>query len=344
MIKLDRSFVTGVQAATHPEELYEYLQKAVELEHSTIPPYLTAMFSLEQGKNDTISGMIRSIVVQEMLHMTIAGNILIAIGGAPKINKRGFVPSYPGPLPMNIGGSDFKVGIEAFSKPLVEKIFMVIEEPEDPIPIRERAMPAAVPDFATIGEFYQALQKKILELGDRIFVPATSRQVLNGRWFNPEVLFAITGAVSAVRAIEIIIREGEGTRTSPFQSPGDFAHYYKFYEIYKGLRIVTTKHGFAFGDEEIPFDERGVHRLKANCKVADFAPGSQAHTRIVQFNSSYNDLLNALHTCFNGEPARIDAAIGLMYTLKMEAVALMRTPIEGSGGLMVGPSYEYART
>ncbi len=344
MTKLDQRFVRGVQRATSREELYEYLQKAVELEHSTVPPYLTAMFSLKPGVNDMISGMIRAIVVQEMLHMTIAGNVLVAIGGHPQINTRSFVPAYPGPLPMHIGGPDFKVGIAPFSKALVKDTFMVIEEPEDPIPIHDLAGAKEVPDFDTIGAFYQAIQEKISDLGDGIFVPALSRQVLNGRWFQPNVLFAITDVTSAVRALEVIIVEGEGTSTVPYQSPHDLAHFYRFDEIYRGRRIVKTDTGFGFDQEVIPFDEEGVHPLKPNCKIADFPVGSQAHTRITQFNQSYNSLLNTLHKCFNGEPQRLDAAIGLMYTLKMEAVALMQTPIEDSGGLTVGPSYEYNKT
>lgn len=344
MTKLDHRFVRGVQSVQSREELYEYLQKAVELEHSTVPPYLTAMFSLKPGINDVISGMIRDIVVQEMLHMTIAGNVLVAIGGHPKISARGFVPEYPGPLPMHIGGPKFTVGIAPFSKALVKDTFMVIEEPEDPIPIHELNAARDVPDYDTIGAFYQALQEKIRELGDGIFLPALSRQVLNGRWFKPNLLFAITDVASAVRALEIIIVEGEGTSTVPYQSPHDLAHYYRFDEIYRGRRIVKTDTGFAFGQEVIPFDEEGIHPLKPNCKIADFRVGTQAHTRITQFNQSYNSLLNTLHKCFNGEPQRLDAAIGLMYTLKMEAVALMETPIEGSGGQTVGPSYEYNKT
>jgi hypothetical protein len=101
MIKLQRSVVRGIRAAKDRSELYYYLQKAVELEHSTIPPYLTALFSLMPGYNDEIRNLIHSIVVQEMLHMTIDANILIAIGGHPQINSAGFVPQYPGPLPMS---------------------------------------------------------------------------------------------------------------------------------------------------------------------------------------------------------------------------------------------------
>jgi Ferritin-like len=338
MIKLSRAAVEAVQAATRREDLYPWLQNAIELEHSTIPPYLTAMFSLKPGTNNEIAQLIRSIVQEEMLHMTIVGNILIAIGGHPAINVPGFIPKYPGPLPMSIGGSAFKVGIEAFSKPLVNDIFMKIEEPEHPIPVKTLAL-EAVPDFATIGQFYAALKKKLAAFGNSVFTVPATEQVL--QWFDPARLFAITDVASADKGIDIIVDEGEGTSTDPFQSPGDPAHYYKFGEIYYGRTIIKTATGFAYGGDPIPFDPAGVYPMKPNPKIADFAPGTQARTRIEEFSYAYSNLLNALHVAFNGQPERINVAIGLMYELKMIAVSLMQTPVGDGSTMTAGPSYEY---
>jgi hypothetical protein len=338
MIRLDRKAIKAVEAAHVREDLYPWLQNAIELEHATIPPYLTAMYSLKPGTNAEIGRLIRSIVLEEMLHMTIVGNILIAIGGHPAINVPGFIPKYPGPLPMSIGGSDFVVGIEAFSKPLVESVFMKIEEPEHPIPVQTLAL-EAVPNFGTIGEFYAALAKKIAEFGNSIFTVPASEQVL--RWFDPERLFAITDVATAERGIALIVDEGEGTRTDPFQSPGDPAHYYKFGEIFHGRKIIKTPTGFAYAGAPIPFDPGGVYPMKPNPKPADFPPDSQARTRIEEFSLAYSSLLNALHTAFNGEPAKINVAIGLMYELKMIAVSLMQTPAGDGSDRTAGPSYEY---
>jgi rubrerythrin len=340
MIKLQRSVIAAVQAAKNPADLYPWLQNAIELEHSTIPPYLTAMFSLKPGTNDEIARLIRSIVVEEMLHMTIASNILIAIKGTPEINKPGFIPKYPGPLPMSIGGKDFTVGLEAFSIAVVENTFMKIEEPEKPIPVHRLGLAAAVPDFATIGEFYDALKKKLIEFGDSIFVVPPSRQVL--QWFDGRRLFPIIDVPSANRGIDIIVQEGEGTSTDPFQSPGDPAHYYKFGEIANGRKIIPKPGGgFVYGGDPIPFDPAEVYPMKPNPKLADFAPDTQARDRAQEFDLAYSSLLNVLHTAFNGHPDRINAAIGLMYELKMIAVSLMQTPIGTGSTLTAGPTFEY---
>lgn len=339
MIKLQRRYYDEVIQAQAAEDLFEPLQSAIELEHSTIPPYLTAALSIKPGTNDEIVGLVRAITGQEMLHMCIVCNILVAIGGSPRLNHQGFAPSYPGPLPMHIGGGDFTVGIEAFSLELLRQTFMRIEEPENPLPIKETL---TIDDYTTIGAFYAALQKKIEELGDAVFKPdSVPRQVLHGRWFPPEQLFAIRTADDAVRAIDLIVRQGEGTSTEPFASGDTPAHYYLFGEIAAGKRLVTQGSGFAYAGEAIPFDAGGVYPLKANCKIADFAPGSQAHTRITRFNTDYNNLLNTLHACFNGAPDLLDTAIGLMYSLRTDAVAMMETPIEAGATLCVGPSFEF---
>ena len=58
------------------------LQHAIQLEFSTIPPYLCAMWSI-QSEGDAVSGIIESVVMQEMLHMGLACNMLVGIGGQP---------------------------------------------------------------------------------------------------------------------------------------------------------------------------------------------------------------------------------------------------------------------
>jgi hypothetical protein len=348
MIRLKASVLQGIRAADTPEKLHRYLQNAIELEHATIPPYLTALLSLRPGRNRRIGELIRRIIVQEMLHMCIAANILIAIGGKPQINTPDFVPHYPGPLPMQIGDG-LVVGIEAFSMPLVRNVFMAIEQPEEEVPVHVLKAPAeAEPEYATIGQFYDAIQAQIRALGADIFVTTTAPpQVVSTHWFDATKLFPIVDPDSACRAIDIIKIEGEGTSTSPFQSPHDPAHFYTFGSIVQGREIVVvpgTPPTFAYAGAPIPFDPDGVWPLRANCRIADFPRGTDARTRIEQFAYNYSSLLNALHLAFNGEPERLDAAIGLMYDLRVLAVALMQTVADPQTGLTVGPSYEFVRT
>src|SRR5260370_36487395 len=83
------------------DELKDYLQTAIMLEHATLPADLCAWWSLDDSKpgNDAIAKIIRGIALQEMLHMGLACNLLKAIGGTPKINAPDFVPRFPDYLP-----------------------------------------------------------------------------------------------------------------------------------------------------------------------------------------------------------------------------------------------------
>jgi hypothetical protein len=338
MLKIDRNIIRSINACGKKEDLHRFLQKAVELEHATIPPYLTAMYSLRPGTNESVASLIRSVVLQEMLHMTVSANILTAIGGSPQINTADFVPSYPGPLPMGIG-EGLIVPIKAFSKELVKDVFMTIEEPEDPIPIHHDALAALDETFGTIGEFYAAIQQKIGELGDEIFIVGADKQVL--KWFNSKTLFPIVDAASAIKAIDIVVVQGEGTHADPFESPDDPAHYYRFGEIYYGKRLIKTEDGFAYEGAPIPFDENGVYPMIDNPSQSMYLPGSHVDMLSRSFTDGYSCLLNALHESFNGNPARIDAAIGLMYELRLRAQTLMSTPIQPSSKKTAGPVFQY---
>jgi hypothetical protein len=84
---------------TSLESLREHLQWAIELEHSTIPPYLCALYSIEPGRNLEAIQVISSVVVEEMLHLTLAANLLNAVGGRPQLAIPKMLPGYPRPLP-----------------------------------------------------------------------------------------------------------------------------------------------------------------------------------------------------------------------------------------------------
>lgn len=69
------------------EELKEYLQLAIELELSTLPPYLSALYSIDHTSmtNAKIIRFFEQIVHEEMTHMALACNMLRSIGGRPRI-------------------------------------------------------------------------------------------------------------------------------------------------------------------------------------------------------------------------------------------------------------------
>src|SRR5271155_84563 len=91
------------------DQLRTYLNKAMQLEHATIPPYLTALYSIHPGTNSDAAHILRVVAVEEMLHLTLAANVLNAVGGKPNLSAKGFVPSYP--TYLQTGETDFEVGL-----------------------------------------------------------------------------------------------------------------------------------------------------------------------------------------------------------------------------------------
>ena len=105
------------------------LQTALELEHATIPVYLTALASIKPNYNLEIQAIINTIVVQEMMHVLLVANILNAVGGAPSLYSEDFIPNYPSRLPGGVQ-PDLVVPLKKLSHGLIRNIFMKIEEPE----------------------------------------------------------------------------------------------------------------------------------------------------------------------------------------------------------------------
>ena len=116
------------------EDLRHYLYLAMQIEHATIPPYLLAIYSIHPMTNSDATHILRVVVVEEMLHLTLAANILNAVGGEPDLTVPGFVPNYPAFLPT--GATDFQVDLQAFSEAAVDT-FLKIERP--PKPAKEEA-------------------------------------------------------------------------------------------------------------------------------------------------------------------------------------------------------------
>jgi Ferritin-like len=339
MIYLKPELLASVDA---PGGLQRLLQKAIELEHATIPTYLYSLYSLGTS-NTKIQSLVLSVVIEEMLHFALACNILNAIGGAPEIDKPDFIPRFPGPLPGGVD-ADLTVHLKRFSLEHVHKTFMAIEEPEDPLKFRDKA--AAV-HGVTIGQYYERIKKEIAKAGQKIFTGHHSRQVTAG--FPSTELFKVTDVETACKAIDLIREQGEGTSTSPLDPEHDPAHYYRFAEIWHGksLRAVTPPpppgtpddQKYRYDGEPIPFVEADVIRVIDDPSAAKYPPDTQAHYLNDNFNYTYTSLLKALHLTFNGQPDRMDSAIAVMHSMRELAMEMMTVPFEKDRH--AGPSFEY---
>jgi hypothetical protein len=312
------------------------LQYAIQLEHATIPPYLTALYSLMPGTNEAIAGLIKGIVFQEMQHMALAANMLNAIAGAPAVDDPTFIPRYPGGLPFHIGdrhGNRFEVPLKAFSLDVVENVFMRIEEPEKPIvfPVGTAMSALVQQQFQTIGQFYDAVKAS-----------------LKAEWFTGDPARQVKGIVDPVStladaqaAIDLIVQQGEGTTTSPLGGK-ELGHYYRFAEIFHQRTLIpdsSVPEGYSYSGDPIPFDPAGVLPIVESPTSGLYPPNTPQRVASDTFNQMYSNLLRALHITFNGQPDNLDTAIGLMFDLKLQAIKLMGIPI--GNGSNAAPCYEF---
>jgi hypothetical protein len=323
--------------------LKKSLRLAIQLEHSTIPPYLYALYSIKPLQNAAVAELIRSVVREEMLHMSLDCNILNAIGGAPRLDDPDLIPKYPGPLP---GGVDhgLTVPLAPLSKSLVLDVFMAIEEPEHPVTADDPELTCA--KHETIGDFYAEIKRQIDHLscgGKNIFVGDPARQLRAG--FSQLQTLSITDAESAKAAIDIIVEQGEGSTQSPKDPDRELAHYYKYAEIYYGRKLIklsNPKPGtpeYGYEGDPIPFYESGIWPSICNPKRSNYPKGSQAAVLNDAFNHTYTRFLHGLQRVFNGQPDYLGPAFTGMQSLRDQAMVLMS--LEFAPGKFAGPSFEY---
>jgi hypothetical protein len=331
------------------ESLRTHLQWAIELEHSTIPPYLCALYSLDPDRNREVVDLVASVLIEEMLHMTLAANLLNAVGGRPRFDSPQMLPGYPRCLPHS--DHSFEVSLVRFSPEALD-LFMKIEQPSP-----SSGRPEG-DHYETIGQFYEAIEAGLRSLCDRlgeaaVFCGDAARQLTDESFFGPgERVVAVYDLASALDALNEIVQQGEGADHSQVWD-GDrdmfhperqqVGHYYRFQELRLGRRYRpgdTPQTGPT--GEPIAVDWAGVRPMRKNPRTTDHAPDSPARLAQEAFNRGYCGLLAQLEQAFNGRPDLLGPAVDTMYELKAQAEALMQVPT-GDGESTAGPTFEYVR-
>jgi hypothetical protein len=357
------------------DELRAHLQAAVELEHSTIPPYLCGLYTIRNGTNDVAAEIIRTVVVEEMLHFVLAANVLNAVGGAPSIDFPEFVPAYPATLPLGSEGK-LKINLLKFSEEAVDT-FLAIERPAKPamprllgtmldmgarkhVPVE----PGQLADmlrrgefYDSIGDFYEAieeglkgLQARAKEEGGTIFVPDDGRQITRDYYYNSGgEAFPVTDLDSALKALKTIVDQGEGYEREIFDGDDatfgqqrELAHYYRFNQI-KLRRCYaptdTPTDGPNGPEFEVDYGPDAVWDMIPNPSL-ERLPEGPIRDAGVEFSRIYTGLLRMLHRAVNGEPEQLVEGVVQMFSLKDSALALMRNPLPDGG--TAGPCFQFA--
>ncbi|SEO69590.1 Ferritin-like [Flavobacterium sp. CF108] len=347
------------------KHLQDSLRTALKLELSTIPPYLCGLYTIKEGSNVEAAALIRSVVVEEMLHMVLVSNILNAITD-PKTIKKGdklfnvkdIIPNYPTPLPGGIvpevpkGSPPFEVHLLKFSREALDE-FSTIERPSDPkAPITK--------NFDSIGQFYEAIRYGLLRLNEEakkktkngIFIGDPSRQITAEHYYGSGgKITKVVNYEDAEEAIGEIVGQGEGidgtiaTEQVLFGEDIEYAHYFKFQEICFGRMYSANDTNFQMPVKSIPTGKpftvswSSVYNMKANPKMKDYEKNPELLEKAKDFNKVYVQLLNGINDAVSGEPELLIKGITVMYELKYKALELLNIPLEN--GECAGPTFEY---
>ncbi|MFB7665481.1 ferritin-like protein [Kitasatospora sp. NPDC056138] len=302
------------------------LQAAVELELATIPPYLCGWWSIRDRSGEP-ARLIERIIADEMYHMGLACNLLVAVGGSPKITAA--VPTYPGPLPGGVR-SGLTVYLSGLTKPYVRDVLMGIETPEAPL-TREVGPP-------TIGAFYDALLAAF-----RAVRPAVSEAGQLTLRIGPNRLTRVRGLGGVETAIRTIKEQGEGTSASPDEPFGDDfpAHYYAFGEIYHERRLRQTGRAWEYSGEAVPFpDTRPMGVVPPGGWPS---PPDEVRQLLRQFDETFARVLEGLETAWErGDRDALDDAVYAMFHLEAPAIRLMGIALPDGTGTY-GPEFRPVR-
>ena len=148
-----------IEPISDVEDLRRHLQWAVEVEHSTIPPYEYAMWSVVDPDSAAATS-IKYVVREEMLHAALAANLLNAVGGRPRFTGEA-VPRYPEPMRHHDPKLPLVLHLAPASVDLVRQVFLRIEQPEEP-----GARPEA-DRYETLAQFYEAMSARSHASGTR---------------------------------------------------------------------------------------------------------------------------------------------------------------------------------
>jgi hypothetical protein len=350
---------------TSIQELHDYLRVAMELEHATIPPYLLALYTIRPDTNAEATRILRAVVVEEMLHLTLAANITNAVGGKVDLTAPNFVPAYPARLPD--GEEDFTVSLRPFSSAALDT-FLSIERPKR-APSDDKKMVnrggrkmafsmqhSGDQDFSyySIGEFYQAIADGLKTLNDNhstsdppLFCGAAEKQVGPEFYYSGGAkLLKVHDLDTAITAVKTIIDQGEGFDAGVFNDCGELSHEYRFDQLKKG-RYYLAKNANGEPDTAgnptgptLQVDWDSVFPAKVDAKLSDYVNYPELHAAAVAFNQEYFSFLGLLTRAFNGEPILLQTeAVPKMFALRNLTLQLVHAPLPGTA-FHAAPTFE----
>jgi hypothetical protein len=340
-----------MQRSTRPdsrEQLIHLLTEAAELEHNILCSYLYAAFSLKKGADEglspeeaeAVSGWNRQILqvaIEEMGHLAIVNNLLVAVGGAPHFDRPN-LPVPPGYLP-----ACFSVRLTPFDRATLDH-FIFLEHPShedisdhdafqpDVDHVRAAADARLTPsadDYDTIAELYDMVRAGLHTLvrrrGSAAFIRDSEARQLGPDLVDLPGLRTIADLPSAIAALDVIVEQGEGASRESQDS-----HFARFTAIRaEWTRLSEANPDFAPAH---PAAHDPVMRRPSDPDGRVWIRDPEALKRLDLANAIYAQVLNLLTEVYGPghsteeRKALCGAAMDLMHALSALGRDLARLP------------------
>jgi hypothetical protein len=323
------------------ESLAAHLYLAAQVELSTVPLYLYAAWSIRtKGYSQWSPGVgafrtILGVAIEEMLHLSLVRNLIVAIGYGNKDIKLGdkpsdrrkikfydrdFVPTYPGYMlhhhPL------LCLGLKRLSTDLIKCAFMPLEKPK-PKPEEQVVYEVPSETYETLGQFYDAIKDgfeyldkldKEGKLEKRLWGESCPElQYYRGFWnqFGGGTTVQVVDLKTALDALKIVVEQGEGAEkptvplnpTDPRIGLEEWSHYEKFRRIAAGIEGIGIVDGALKNDISIDHP-LATWPVISNPKIANYGKTEKYDRCHIQalmtlFNAAYCYVLCMLDEIYN---------------------------------------------
>ena len=343
------------------------LAEAAEIEHCLMCSYLYAAFSLKQSTEEDLlprelsavkrwRAEIIGIATEEMLHLALVNNLLIAVGSRPHYRHYNF-PATAGQFP-----ADVAVALLPFDAATLDH-FIYVERPrqadeldgasiDKPVYSRdlERTdlatdMPG---DYDTVGELYQTIADSLAflsaDLGEQgLFVGRLDAQLTSEDVFLPG-LCSIANEADAQRALALIVEQGEGSLVCE-----ETSHYARFRTIREQWQALSAERPAFQPYREVA--RNPVMRSPVTTEDRMQVVSEPALSLLDVGNGSYFLMLRLLAlmsdtgNCLLPRPQVMAQAMTLMHGIADVGVALTTLPAnDEQPGVMAGMTFSLSRT
>ncbi|GAA0569032.1 ferritin-like domain-containing protein [Halomonas salifodinae] len=326
------------------KDLQEAAQLALQVEFTTIPVYLSALYSISDTESHAYQTL-RSVAMEEMFHVNQAANIVVALGALPKFTGDA-VPVYPGYLPKANPKTTPMVGLFRASPDVFSNVFAAIESPA------QYGAPPQGDNYDSIAQLYGALITAVNAYPGNPFrttdVPGRQRTNIYLGKFGGNVN-EVVDKESFHAAVNEIVEQGEGTVPPekplvPVESFGTYNHYGKRTDGTYGPILGTPyemSHFLKF--REVALDSGNFPPTLPIISNPDSSVYTNPRARRLadSFDHHYSLMLRAFEAAFKaGAPdPYFSVVLSIMHrVLPHLSRALMSTPAFAGGDGSVGPN------